>query len=201
MESNNHRIADGKYFRADLCRLPLEDSVFRGLHSLLVPLSIIVFQLSFSSRTVFTSPSLSRCGTGRRCSWPTQYIQYFELSTGGINVHIGFVVFRGKFGEFFHRAVVARFSEFSDQELEVVPKTRMDCDQDNWLQLMNEFSCRSKICLLWRLFYFWSPVMRILFSFMSDFTSFIYYLHAYHALSNEVQDFLHSIRFDRFGKI
>merc|ERR1712156_138939 len=38
---------------------------------------------------------------------------------GGINVHIGFVVFRGKFGEFFHRAVVTRFSEFSDQELEV----------------------------------------------------------------------------------
>ena len=43
--------------------------------------------------------------------------------------------------------------------------------------------------------------MRILFSFMSDFTSFIYYLHAYHALSNEVQDFLHSISYDRFGKI
>ena len=43
--------------------------------------------------------------------------------------------------------------------------------------------------------------MRILFSFMSDLTSFIYYLHAYHALSNEVQDFLHSISYDRFGKI
>ena len=87
---------------------------------------------------------------------------------------------RGKFGEFFHRAVVTGFSEFSDTDLEVSPK---HCNSLTTSTTVIYLSFRSKMCSLWKVLYCWSPVMRIPFSFMSAFETYPLLIHNSHCSS------------------
>ena len=115
------------------------------------------------------------------------YLQYFWQDLSALHL-TGFVcnlllkgfVCRGKFGEFFHRAVVTGFSEFSDTDLEVSPK---HCNSLTTRTAIIYLSFRSKMCSLWKVLYCWSPVMRIPFSFMSAFETNPLLIHYSHCSS------------------